>query len=99
MFDMEKWTPIPVHTVPEHEDNVLAEKKNCDKYIHEFQRVLDSSEMKKIDEDNADLYRYLSRMTGQEISSLRNVESLYNLLYIEVSIRILFFRLMNKHSD
>ncbi|XP_058806641.1 prostatic acid phosphatase-like [Phymastichus coffea] len=83
IWDIKKWMPIPVHTIPENEDHILAGKKYCDKYAYELQRVLTSPEMKKIDEDNAELYKYLSQVTGKSISSLETIEYLYNTLYIE----------------
>lgn len=84
VWDIKKWMPIPVHTVPEVDDNVLAGKKYCDKYNYELQRVLSSPEMKKIDKENAELYNYLSTKTGKSIASLETLEYLYNTLYIEV---------------
>lgn len=38
----------------------------------------------KYDKQNADLYQYLSRETGQNITTLLDVETLYNTLEIEV---------------
>lgn len=86
VWDIKTWMPIPVHTVPENEDNVLAGKKYCDKYAFEYQKVLTSPEIKEINAENAELYEYLSRMTGKSVSSIETVEYLYNTLYIEVNI-------------
>lgn len=83
VWDINKWMPIPVHTIPEQEDNLLAVKKYCDKYEYELQRVLNSPEIKKLDKENFKLYQYLTKMSGKSIFSLQSVEYLYNVLFIE----------------
>jgi lysosomal acid phosphatase len=84
VWDIKKWMPIPVHTIPEQEDNLLAVKKYCDKYDYELQRILNSPEIKKLNKINFELYQYLTKMTGKTVSSLQSVEYLYNVLFIEV---------------
>lgn len=84
VWDIKKWMPIPVHTIPESEDSLLSGKKYCDKYSYELQNVLNSPEFKNIDKENAELYLYLSAKSGKSISNLENTEFLYNTLYIEV---------------
>ena len=39
----------------------------------------------KINEDNNDLYKYLTKHTGSQINSLTAVESLFNTLEVEVN--------------
>ncbi|OAD55716.1 Prostatic acid phosphatase, partial [Eufriesea mexicana] len=77
------WIPIPVHTIPEDLDYVLATKKYCPRYDYELEKVLNSPEMKKIDKENEKLYAYLTEKAGKKISSLRSVEQLYDTLFIE----------------
>lgn len=84
VWDLKKWMPIPVHTIPQDQDSLLGGKKFCDKYNHELERVLNSPEMKKISEDNSELFSYLSKHSGSNISSLEHLEYLFNILYIEV---------------
>lgn len=83
IWDKIKWMPIPVHTVPEDKDHVLAAKKYCPKYNYELGRVLNSPAIKKIDKENKQLYEYLTEKSGSKISSLRTVEQLYYTLFIE----------------
>ncbi|XP_014224950.1 prostatic acid phosphatase [Trichogramma pretiosum] len=82
-WDLQQWMPIPVHTAPESEDSLLAGKKFCDKYSIELQKVLNSPEIKEIEENNAELFAYLSEKTGRKISTLETVNYLYSILYIE----------------
>lgn len=77
------WIPIPVHSIPEDMDNVLAAKKYCPRYDYELRKVLNSPELKKIEKENKKLYAYLTEKTGKKISSLRSIEQLYDTLFIE----------------
>ncbi|KAJ8680223.1 hypothetical protein QAD02_016010 [Eretmocerus hayati] len=81
-WDLKNWMPIPVHTVPS-EDDVLAGKKYCDKYNYELQKVLTSPEMQALNEENAELYKYLSEKSGKSIATLEELEYLFNTLMIE----------------
>ncbi|XP_035741777.1 prostatic acid phosphatase-like isoform X1 [Vespa mandarinia] len=77
------WMPIPIHTVPESEDNVLSGKKYCQRYNFELDKVLESPEIKKINQDNKHLYDYLTEKTGMNVTSLKDVNHIYDTLYIE----------------
>ena len=88
VWDIKKWMPIPVHTIPKVDDSLLSVKKFCDKYNYELERVLNSPEMKKINKEYAGLYKYLSEKAGKSINTLETVEFLYNTLYIEASFFI-----------
>ncbi|KAI4494313.1 hypothetical protein M0802_008996 [Mischocyttarus mexicanus] len=78
-----RWMPIPVHTTPELEDNLLAGKKYCPKYLLERDKVLQSPEIIKINKENKYLYDYLTEKTGRIINTLKDAEYLYDTLYIE----------------
>ncbi|XP_047348535.1 prostatic acid phosphatase-like isoform X2 [Vespa velutina] len=77
------WIPIPIHTIPESEDNVLSGKKYCQRYNFELDKVLESPEIKKINQDNKHLYDYLTEKTGMNVTSLKDVNHIYDTLYIE----------------
>lgn len=77
------WQPIPVHTVPESEDCVLAAKKYCPKYEKLTKDLFRSPFFRNISHQLHDLYFYLSRYTGEKISSLESLEFIYNTLFIE----------------
>ncbi|XP_012230813.1 prostatic acid phosphatase-like isoform X2 [Linepithema humile] len=83
IWDSIKWMPIPVHTVPEKQDYVLRASKHCTRYNHELNKVLTSPELEHINKENAKLYAYLTKNSGGKISSLEEVERLYDILYIE----------------
>ncbi|XP_046617069.1 prostatic acid phosphatase-like [Neodiprion virginianus] len=84
VWDKLKWMPIPVHTIPELEDSLLASKKYCPKYEMELQNVMNSPEIRKIDDDNQELYNYLSKKAGTMVQSVSDVSGIYNTLFIEV---------------
>lgn len=83
IWDALKWMPIPVHTIPEKEDHILSMKKYCPRYQYELEKLMQSDEMKKIDRENAELYAYLTQHTGRKISTLEDVNKVYNALFIE----------------
>nr|CAD7596616.1 unnamed protein product [Timema genevievae] len=78
-----KWQPIPIHTIPESLDYLLAAKKLCPAYEEELIRMKNSPEMIDLDKINAELYAYLTNHTGRKISNVEDVEYLYNTLLIE----------------
>lgn len=84
IWDRIKWMPIPIHTIPEDQDYVLSGKKYCARYKYELEKVLNSPERREIRKANEKLYSYLYKNTGLKISTLEDVEHLYNTLYIEV---------------
>jgi len=86
IWDGLKWMPIPVHTVSGKEDYLLRQSKYCPRYDYELQKLLTSAPFERINKENAKLYAYLSENAGDEISSLKDVEHLYDILYIEVYI-------------
>lgn len=91
------WIPIPVHTIPEDLDYVLAAKKYCPRYDYEVEKVLNSPEIKKIDKENEKLYAYLTEKTGNKISSVRSVEHLYDTLFIEVNCYSTLYSLLGQY--
>ncbi|XP_071454641.1 prostatic acid phosphatase-like [Hetaerina americana] len=77
------WQPIPIHTLPESLDNVLAAKKPCPRYDEEFKKLQDLPEIKLLNEENKNLYQYLTEKSGKHIHDITSVEYLYNTLTIE----------------
>ncbi|XP_075227290.1 prostatic acid phosphatase-like isoform X2 [Lycorma delicatula] len=76
------WQPIAIHSVPITKDKVIALQAPCPKYILELDRVLAELASHETLEDKA-LYNYLTENTGQNISTLRDVEILHDTLLIE----------------
>lgn len=55
----------------------------CPLYLRE-KRIVNEDLSVKYDSENSDLYKYLSEHTGQNITSILDVESIYNILEIQV---------------
>ncbi|RZC38364.1 prostatic acid phosphatase, partial [Asbolus verrucosus] len=77
------WQPIPIHTEPELEDNLLSMKKDCPKYDMLLNELFESPYFVNISRRNHDLYAYLTKNSGTLISTLENLEYIYNTLFIE----------------
>ncbi|XP_055849783.1 prostatic acid phosphatase [Episyrphus balteatus] len=77
------WQPIPIHTVPENQDNILAGKKSCPAYEYAYSAMKNSPEFQKYDEQYTYLYEYLTKWTGRTVDSLESVQRINNTLFIE----------------
>ncbi|XP_054273281.1 prostatic acid phosphatase-like isoform X1 [Macrosteles quadrilineatus] len=76
------WQPIPIHSSPLSMDKLITVKAKCPLYDREKHKS-DSELSAKYDKQNSELYKYLTDKAGQNISSLLDVESLFNILEIE----------------
>lgn len=75
------WQPIPVHPADE---SVISGSPNCAIYNAELAKiVLKDSLFVAINEEFADLYSYLSNNTGNSITSVQDVYSIYDTLHIQ----------------
>lgn len=77
------WQPIPIHTVPEALDGVLAAKKQCNKYIYAQKKYQASVEFQALLSKYKPLFQYLAKNCGANINSFDQAQYLYNTLYIE----------------
>lgn len=77
------WQPIPVHTIPEKLDDILAAKKPCATYDYELKKVKRSTEFRNLDKQLKGLYEYLTVNTGKNVTSIDSVSIIYNELFIE----------------
>lgn len=77
------WQPIPIHTIPENEDSVLANKKPCPAYKYALSKLLHTEFFQKLDKRFASLYEYLTKMTGRKINTLETAEKIYDTFVIE----------------
>lgn len=78
-----KWQPIPVHTIPEHLDHVLAMKKPCPRYDAEFNNARNLPEVKNLETKYKKVFEYLSLHTGSEVKTIENAEYIHSTLFIE----------------
>lgn len=77
------WQPVPVVSIARSVDDLIAQKRACPKYDEVYNTQMKSNELKAIDSTNQNLYRILSKNTGENISSIRDVELLHNTLEAE----------------
>jgi len=80
-----KWQPIPVHTIPIAEDLLLSTESSCPYHDQLFSQLEQSKEIMDIIADNKELFEYLSVKSGNNITTILNLEYLYNPLFIESS--------------
>lgn len=58
-------------------------KSKCDKYDKMFDEIQQSEKVLNIIEENQELFKYLTIHTGSNITTIEDVEMLYNTLDIE----------------
>lgn len=75
------WQAIPLH--PADPKIVAFTFTTCLQVLH--QNLLATDEFVKINKENADLYAYLSKNTGNNVSDIYSIISIYDALYIENS--------------
>ncbi|CAK1600116.1 unnamed protein product [Parnassius mnemosyne] len=71
------WQPIPVHSLPKHLDDIVAQTKPCKVWKSMYQELLDE---KNADPKFAELFDYLSKHTNQSMRSVLDVDFLYSTL-------------------
>ncbi|KAL3270627.1 hypothetical protein HHI36_021161 [Cryptolaemus montrouzieri] len=77
------WMPIPIHTVPTKEDNLLKMGKVCPNFQPKFEELLNSDNFTAIDKANTELYEYLSESLGEKIKRFSDIEPFYDTMTIE----------------
>ncbi|CRL05858.1 CLUMA_CG018973, isoform A [Clunio marinus] len=77
------WQPVPVVSIARDRDDLIAQKRACARYDEVYKAQMNSEEIKAIDERSKNLYKILSKNTGENISSIRDVEFLQNTLEAE----------------
>ncbi len=77
------WQPIPVHTLPVDEDNVISNHAKCSK-LEKLEKALDEDpEIKSLVDANAWLFQYLTEHSGANITNLWDIDYLFDVLFIE----------------
>ena len=77
-----KWQPIPIHTIPEKEDAVLAGHKSCPKYDQLYSELFKSGYYADLNNKLGHLYEYMSEHAGYKVDMLQ-VTHLFSTFYIE----------------
>ena len=66
-------------------DYLLTTVATCPAYLTLMKELESSQEIRKILEDNKDLFTYLSKNSGLNVTTLPELEDLYDTLFIEVT--------------
>lgn len=77
------WQPIPVHTVPEELDEVLAAKKPCPAFDLELKKYKHTDEFQAYNKSLEPVYEYVSSHAGRPVDSLTTAQNIYSCLHIE----------------
>lgn len=78
-----KWQPVPIHTIPEKLDGVLAAKRPCARYNQAMKKYESSAEYQALLKKYKELFQYLEENSGSPIKSFDDAQYLYNTLWIE----------------
>ena len=77
------WQPIPVHTLPLEEDNVISSHANCPRLKKLMEELSSDPTIKDIIAKNDWVFKYLTNHTGAPVTGLLDIDYLYDTLYIE----------------
>lgn len=78
-----RWQPIPVHTLPEDLDHVLAAKRPCPAFEYALKKYKKTAEYVALQKRFKPLYQYLTEKSGRSVHSFTDVLNLNNTLFIE----------------
>ncbi|ALC47769.1 Acph-1 [Drosophila busckii] len=78
-----KWQPIPVHSLPEEEDVILAAKAPCPAYDYAMKNMLESSEMQAMLAKYKELFSYIESNSGRSIKTFLDAQYINNTMFIE----------------
>lgn len=74
MFDPSlKWQPIPVHTRPEKEDNVINMGMSCPRYDELLTETISSKEVQTVETKNKEFYTKVENYTGMSGISINTL--------------------------
>ncbi|XP_034180104.1 prostatic acid phosphatase isoform X1 [Osmia lignaria lignaria] len=82
------WQPVTLFYQPRSEDTLMLIWDTCPKYTKLRQTVNSLPEVQKVQEDNKQLYKKLTNLTGMVISNPADVGSLYSTLTAEKHMKL-----------
>jgi len=82
------WQPIPIHATPLNVDSLLLVRRPCAKYHIEFNKLLETPEIKKIFKENKQLFDDLTKITGKTVTNPDDVQDIYSTLKAEDSFHM-----------
>lgn len=76
------WQPIPIHTSPREVDHIFPSSSDCPNYKKAYKKVKSGKHFREIKDNYRKLFDYLSETTGMEVTDLRDVRSIRDVLYV-----------------
>ncbi|KAJ8932386.1 hypothetical protein NQ314_014697 [Rhamnusium bicolor] len=76
------WQPIPIHTIPTEEDQVLYMDSKCPKFTKLYDEAYSSEFFMNINKQYADFYKEVSNFTGWDITDVHFFAQLQSALYV-----------------
>lgn len=77
------WQPVPVHTRPEKEDNVINMGMFCSRYNDLYEETMSSKEVQAEEDQNKAFYELIQNETGYPQVNIRNVWKPADTLFCE----------------
>ncbi|KAK7084499.1 hypothetical protein SK128_021475, partial [Halocaridina rubra] len=77
------WMPTPIHTAPLTQDDLLAVDDSCPRIKKELELQENLPIVKNVTDESQKLFKFLSEMSGENITSIIDVDYLYDTLRIE----------------
>lgn len=77
------WQPVPIHTVPMSEDELLYTFDNCERHTQIQREYFELSEVKQITDKYTDFLNFLEKNSGIANFTLFNVPMLRDTLLVE----------------
>ncbi|KAL7631270.1 UNVERIFIED_CONTAM: hypothetical protein RMT77_018428 [Armadillidium vulgare] len=78
-----EWVPTPIHTAPEGDDVLLSVDAACPRISSEDSKLEQIPEIQDFNEENEELYKFVSEQAGFNGTSLLNVLLTFDTIYIE----------------
>ncbi|XP_055305423.1 prostatic acid phosphatase-like [Sitodiplosis mosellana] len=77
------WQPVPIHTGPLHEEQLLPWKIPCPRFMFLFEQYQSSPEYKSIFARYEPSIKHWERHSGQSLDKLADIMYLYDTLFVE----------------
>uniref|UniRef100_A0A1W7RAX7 acid phosphatase n=1 Tax=Hadrurus spadix TaxID=141984 RepID=A0A1W7RAX7_9SCOR len=77
------WQPVPIQTVPLPEDDLLNPESECPEAEKEQQHILHSPKGQQYIKEHEDLFDYMSNHSGANIKYWKDVDYVFNAMWIE----------------
>ncbi|RZB39347.1 venom acid phosphatase Acph-1 [Asbolus verrucosus] len=82
------WQPIPVHSEPLAQDQLLLVRRPCAQYHLELDRVMQTEEIQNKLKENEELFKELSEITGKTVENFDDVQDIYTTLRAEEAFNL-----------